>query len=203
MDRARPATAARALNAANFRQRCDAARSSSTCEFSAPSPGVTALFGRSGSGKSTRRGGTRRAARRRARSVRSRRPGVIRFAAGVQVPAEERAIACVFQDARLFPHLDVLGNLHYGLRRVRGRAAPISEREIVELLGLGHRSWRAACTSCPAARNNACRSAVPCWRNRACCCSMSRSPRSMRRGGRKCCRTWSGCATRCASRSCT
>ena len=98
---------------------------------------MTALFGRSGSGKSTVVAVL--AGLLGAERGRFVVEGQVLFdvAAGVQVPAEERAIACVFQDARLFPHLDVLGNLHYGLRRVRGRAAPISEREIVELLGLG------------------------------------------------------------------
>jgi molybdate transport system ATP-binding protein len=106
-------------------------------EFLAPAPGVTALFGRSGAGKSTvvalfaglltpERG-------------RLVVEGQVLFdsAAGVNVPTEERAIACVFQDARLFPHLDAHGNLRYGLHRVRNRPTPINEHEIVELLGLG------------------------------------------------------------------
>ena len=106
-------------------------------QFAAPSPGVTALFGRSGSGKSTVVAVL--AGLLGAERGRFAVKGHVLFdvAAGIHVPAEERAIACVFQDARLFPHLNVLGNLRYGLRRVRGRAAPISEREIVELLGLG------------------------------------------------------------------
>jgi molybdate transport system ATP-binding protein len=106
-------------------------------EFLAPSPGVTALFGRSGAGKSTvvaLLAGL--LTPERGRMVLE---GQVLFdsAAGVNVPTEERAIACVFQDARLFPHLDVHANLRYGLSRVRGRPAPINEREIVELLGLG------------------------------------------------------------------
>ena len=42
---------------------------------------------------------------------------------GIDVPAEERGIGYVFQDARLFPHLAVRDNLRYGERRARGRAA--------------------------------------------------------------------------------
>ena len=106
-------------------------------EFLAPSPGVTALFGRSGAGKST-------VVALLAGLLTPERGRLVLedqvlfdSAAGVNVPTEERAIACVFQDARLFPHLDVHGNLRYGLHRVRGRPAPIDEREIVELLGLG------------------------------------------------------------------
>src|ERR1041384_2056721 len=32
---------------------------------------------------------------------------------GTRLPAERRRIGYVFQDARLFPHLDALGNLRY------------------------------------------------------------------------------------------
>ena len=106
-------------------------------EFLAPSPGVTTLFGRSGAGKSTivaLLAGL--LTPERGRLVLEDQV-LFDSAAGVNVATEERAIACVFQDARLFPHLDVHGNLRYGLRRVRGRPAPIDEREIVELLGLG------------------------------------------------------------------
>jgi len=106
-------------------------------EFSTPAPGVTALFGRSGSGKSTvvaLLAGLLEPERGRLVV-----DGQVMFdsTSAVNVPAEERAIACVFQDARLFPHLDVRGNLRYGQRRVRSRPAPIREAEVIELLGLG------------------------------------------------------------------
>ena len=52
------------------------------------------------------------------------------------VAPERRAIGYVFQDARLFPHRNVLGNLRYGERRARERAATASLDEVVELLGL-------------------------------------------------------------------
>jgi molybdate transport system ATP-binding protein len=105
--------------------------------FSVATPGVTALFGRSGSGKSTvisLLAGL--LAPERGRIVLE---GVtlLDTAAKLNVPAEERATGCVFQDARLFPHLNVRHNLHYGLRRVRGRPAPIRFDAIVELLALG------------------------------------------------------------------
>ena len=66
--------------------------------------------------------------------------------AGTSVPVELRRIGYVFQDGRLFPHLNVLANLRYGLkrslRRVRqpvawGRQAqPIAFDEVIALLGL-------------------------------------------------------------------
>ena len=104
--------------------------------FSAPTPGVTALFGRSGAGKSTLvsiLSGLSTPARGR---IELEGDLLLDTANDIDVPAEERAVGCVFQDAQLFPHLDVRGNLEYGLRRIRGRPAPIRFDVIVELLGL-------------------------------------------------------------------
>jgi molybdate transport system ATP-binding protein len=42
----------------------------------------------------------------------------------------------VFQDARLFPHMSVLRNLHFGTRR--SSPGPIHFDDVVELLGIGH-----------------------------------------------------------------
>jgi iron(III) transport system ATP-binding protein len=49
------------------------------------------------------------------------------------VPAEERRIGMVFQDYALFPHLDVAGNVGYGLGRTPD---PARVREALELVGL-------------------------------------------------------------------
>jgi molybdate transport system ATP-binding protein len=55
----------------------------------------------------------------------------------VSVDARHRRIGVVFQDARLFPHLSVRGNLDYGARRVaRDIPRPIAFDDIVSLLGL-------------------------------------------------------------------
>ncbi|MFQ5880700.1 MAG: ABC transporter ATP-binding protein, partial [Dehalococcoidia bacterium] len=53
--------------------------------------------------------------------------------AGVHVPPERRRVGMVFQDYALFPHLDVAGNVAYGLPR-RQRAARVAE--VVALVGL-------------------------------------------------------------------
>ncbi len=105
--------------------------------FSVATPGVTALFGRSGAGKSTvisLLAGLMTPERGR---IVLDEVTLLDTRAGLDVPAEERATGCVFQDPRLFPHLDVRNNLRYGLRRVRGRPAPIRFEAIVELLALG------------------------------------------------------------------
>ena len=57
--------------------------------------------------------------------------------ARLHVPAHRRRIGYVFQDARLFPHLDVSQNLDYG-RRMNGLARdPASEARIIDLLDIG------------------------------------------------------------------
>jgi molybdate transport system ATP-binding protein len=58
-------------------------------------------------------------------------------AAGVHVPPHRRRIGYVFQDARLFPHLDVRQNLDYG-RRMNGLADdPAQRKRVIDLLDIG------------------------------------------------------------------
>jgi len=105
-------------------------------EFSVPDRGITAVFGPSGSGKTTLLrciAGLERAA------------GAFSLddeiwqddATGVFVAPHCRAIGYVFQEANLFPHLSVRGNIEYGWRRVPpgGRHVPLDRT--IELLGLG------------------------------------------------------------------
>ena len=97
-------------------------------------PGVTALFGQSGAGKTSlvkmiaglltpdegeiAIGGT----------------CVFASRTGVNLPPERRSVSVVFQDGRLFPHLTVRGNLQYGRRRGKGPAPALEE--LIELLEL-------------------------------------------------------------------
>ena len=52
------------------------------------------------------------------------------------MPTHQRALGYVFQEASLFAHLDVRGNLEYGLRRVRGLPQHTPLDAAVALLGL-------------------------------------------------------------------
>jgi molybdate transport system ATP-binding protein len=104
--------------------------------FEAPTPGVVALFGRSGCGKTTTIeiiSGLLDADEARVeldgRVLQDTRTGV-------RVPPERRRIGYVFQDGRLFPHLSVVRNLRYGLKRARGGSQTIGFDQIVTLLGL-------------------------------------------------------------------
>jgi len=53
------------------------------------------------------------------------------------VPPHRRRIGLVFQDARLFPHLDVEGNLRFGENLLPARERRIRFDEVVELLEIG------------------------------------------------------------------
>jgi molybdate transport system ATP-binding protein len=59
-------------------------------------------------------------------------------ATGLHVPAYRRRIGYVFQDARLFPHLDIEHNLDYGRRMNRLKRDPVGEKRVVDLLDIGH-----------------------------------------------------------------
>lgn len=102
----------------------------------APDRGVTGLFGPSGSGKTTIVDAV--AGLLEPDSGRIAVGGRVLFdrAAGVSLPPERRRIGYVFQQDRLFPHMDVRANLLYGARR-RGRAGTGEVDRVVELLGIG------------------------------------------------------------------
>jgi len=99
--------------------------------------GITALFGRSGAGKT---------------SVLDMIAGLVRpdegriavdgrvlfdAAEGIDVRPEARGCGYVFQDYRLFPHMSVEGNLRYGWRLAAPDARWIGFEQVVEFLGLG------------------------------------------------------------------
>ncbi|MFO1047048.1 MAG: molybdenum ABC transporter ATP-binding protein [Geminicoccaceae bacterium] len=100
--------------------------------------GVTALFGRSGSGKTTIVNCVAGLLRpERGRIILGGLP-LLDTAQGIDVPRHRRRVGYVFQDARLFPHLTVRRNLLYGSWFARGRQRRGSLAEVVELLGIGH-----------------------------------------------------------------
>ena len=108
-----------------------------SARFACPTPGVTALFGASGAGKTTLVNAI--AGLVRPASGHVRLDGRDWFDAGraIDVPVERRRIGYVFQDARLFPHLDVGANIDYGARRAPHAARYATRDEVIALLGLG------------------------------------------------------------------
>lgn len=104
--------------------------------FTAPTEGIVALFGKSGSGKTSLVNLLAGLARpSRGRIVVN---GVVLFdsAAGIDLPPERRRLGYVFQEGRLFPHLNVQRNLIYGQRRTPGGERHVDFDRIVGLLGI-------------------------------------------------------------------
>lgn len=104
-------------------------------DFAAP-PGVTALYGRSGSGKTTIVNAVAGLLKPDAGLVSVDGAMLTDTGAGLFVPPHKRRIGYVFQEARLFPHLNVKSNLIYGAR-FAGKVDEQAFDRIVELLGIG------------------------------------------------------------------
>ncbi len=104
-------------------------------DIAIPQKGVTALFGPSGCGKTTIL---------RAVAGLDRYPGgflklgdAVWQDRAVFLPPHRRSVGYVFQDARLFPHLNVEKNLLYGLSRTPAAQRRVSLERAVSLLGIG------------------------------------------------------------------
>ncbi|MEM9230081.1 MAG: molybdenum ABC transporter ATP-binding protein [Pseudomonadota bacterium] len=101
--------------------------------FDAPH-GVTALLGRSGSGKTSVVNAVAGLLRPHLGQIRLGGQTLSDTQERIWVPAHRRRMGYVFQEGRLFPHMNVRQNLRYGLR-VRRTGTRFDE--VVELLGLG------------------------------------------------------------------
>ena len=99
-----------------------------------PSQGVTALFGLSGSGKSSLINIVSGLINPDEGVISLNDRELFNSVENVCVPINQRNIGYVFQDARLFPHYTVNGNLRYGMKNT----SKDEFNYIVELLGIGH-----------------------------------------------------------------
>ncbi len=104
--------------------------------FEAPM-GVTGLIGPSGSGKSTIINAIAGLLRPDESRIVLGKGALSDTTSGAWRPPRDRAVGYVFQDHRLFPHMNVAKNLDYG-RWARGRPRDAARHDqVVELLGLG------------------------------------------------------------------
>ncbi|MDQ0499677.1 molybdate transport system ATP-binding protein [Pseudomonas marginalis] len=103
-----------------------------------PGRGVTALYGHSGSGKTT--------CLRCIAGLERATDGFVQVndevwqdsRSGLFVPPHKRALGYVFQEASLFPHLSVRANLEFGLKRIPRAQRRVDMTQATELLGIGH-----------------------------------------------------------------
>ncbi len=99
--------------------------------------GVTAVFGPSGSGKSS--------LLRSIAGFEKPRTGYIGLGGetwfdselGIDMPAHRRSAGFLFQDARLFSHLDVAGNLAFAERRSRSQPTSFQLEDLIKIFDLG------------------------------------------------------------------
>jgi molybdate transport system ATP-binding protein len=107
-------------------------------DLALPGTGISVLFGPSGSGKTT--------LLRCLAGLERPQQGYLEVNGKVWqdssqkffLPPHKRALGYVFQDANLFPHLTVYGNLCFGLKRIGLQPAAAGLEQTVELLGIGH-----------------------------------------------------------------
>lgn len=103
-----------------------------------PGTGVSALFGPSGSGKTT--------CLRAIAGLEPTARGYLEVngkvwqddSAHFFLPPHQRPLGYVSQEAGLFAHLNVQGNLEYGMRRVPASERRIPLQQAIDLLGIAH-----------------------------------------------------------------
>jgi molybdate transport system ATP-binding protein len=100
-------------------------------------PGLTALFGRSGAGKSSLVNIVAGLIKPQSGKVIVDGQPLVDVEGGVFVPRHRRRIGYVFQDSRLFPHLSVRQNLLYGRWFAKGAGGASGDfASVVSLLGI-------------------------------------------------------------------
>jgi molybdate transport system ATP-binding protein len=107
-------------------------------ELALPRRGVTAFFGPSGSGKTT--------LLRCVAGLERCREGFLEIngevwqddSRGIFLPTHRRPIGYVFQEASLFPHLNVRRNLAFGMSRDAKQESAIQIEGVTRLLGIDH-----------------------------------------------------------------
>ena len=104
--------------------------------FHLDAPGVTALFGVSGAGKSTIIHAVAGLTRPEHGRIVLDGETLLDTSRGICLAAEERRLGVVFQDARLFPHMNVRANLLYGWHRAPRKPSSADIEHVIALLGL-------------------------------------------------------------------
>ena len=104
-------------------------------KFSSDAP-IVALFGRSGSGKSTIVESIAGLVRPQSGRIAVAGRTLFDSARGIDLTPEARRVGCVFQDALLFPHMSVRANLAYGERLTPARERFVDRERVIALLGL-------------------------------------------------------------------
>jgi len=104
--------------------------------FRAEAP-IVGLFGRSGAGKTSVINAIAGITTPHRGSISIDGKSLFDAARRIDLPPEVRRVGYVFQDALLFPHLDVKANLLYGQRLRAATEHFIDQEKVIDLLGIG------------------------------------------------------------------
>ncbi|KQM19348.1 ATP-binding cassette domain-containing protein [Novosphingobium sp. Leaf2] len=99
-------------------------------------PGLTALFGPSGAGKTSLLDAVAGLLRPAAGRIVVNGQTLFDSGARIDLRPEQRACGYVFQDLRLFPHRTVEQNLRFGAKRAHGADTALGWEHVLELLGI-------------------------------------------------------------------
>ncbi len=99
---------------------------------------VTAVFGRSGAGKTSVVNMVAGLGRPDEGHIAVDGRVLFDAAQRINLPPHRRRVGYIFQESCLFPHYTVRGNLTYGMDRVAAAERYIDFDPVVELLGIGH-----------------------------------------------------------------
>lgn len=106
--------------------------------FKHKAAGVTALYGRSGAGKTSIINMVAGLSRPDKGHIKINGETLFDSENGIDMPTEKRQIGYVFQEGRLFPHLTVRANLLYGAKNRNAGPDQVDFDQIVDLLGIEH-----------------------------------------------------------------
>ena len=107
-------------------------------DLTLPGRGITALFGHSGSGKTTVLSAMAGLEHARGGYVAIGNEVWQDESRGRFIPTHQRALGVVFQEASLFPHLSVRRNMAFGEQRALATERRFALPEVAELLGISH-----------------------------------------------------------------
>jgi len=99
--------------------------------------GATVIYGRSGSGKTSLINAIAGLSVPQNGYITLNDQTLFNAQKGVNLPLHQRRIGYVFQDARLFPHLNVAENIDFGARYVEIPLSPKQRDAVIEMLGIG------------------------------------------------------------------
>ena len=109
-----------------------------SAKFETESRGVVALFGQSGAGKTSIINMFAGLLIPDSGSIEIDGRTIFDSEKNINIKTEQRRIGYVFQEARLFPHMTVKGNLFYGRRNSPSDGHEINFDQAVQSLGIGH-----------------------------------------------------------------